>query len=170
TRVRKRTTHRPGTVARSGFSSRNSDQAWRDHRYFSQTETLLAQFGRRTTPLTLRPFEVETEKGRLEWRTLLKTIERQLVLAEKFPGMLAEDLSDYLYARSTGHFASLMSLINRGCLRAIRRGHERLDEDLMNQVKNDAAAEEARLELEAAIKAGLLTTRPASQPPRRKSA
>ena len=84
--------------------------------------------------------------------------------------MLAEDLSDYLYARSTGHFASLMSLVNRGCLRAIRRGYERLDEDLMNQVKNDAAAEEARLELEAAIKAGLLTTRPASHPPQRRSA
>ncbi|MET7702721.1 ATP-binding protein [Streptomyces sp. NPDC005485] len=137
---------------------------------FSQQESLLAQFGRRTTPLTLRSFEVETEEGRLEWRTLLKTIERQLVLAERFPGMLAEDLSDYLYARSTGHFASLMSLINRGCLRAMRRGHERLDEDLMNQVKNDAAAEEARLELEAAIKAGLLTTRPASHPPQRRSA
>ncbi|MFE9565219.1 ATP-binding protein [Streptomyces sp. NPDC006487] len=132
---------------------------------FAREETLLAQFGRRTTPLTLRPFEVESEEGRLEWRTLLKTIERQLVLAEKSPGMLAEELSDYLYARSTGHFASLMSLINRGCLRAIRRGHERLDEDLMNQVKNDAAAEGARQELEAAIKAGLLTTRPASRPP-----
>ncbi|WPB90641.1 hypothetical protein R8789_16245 [Streptomyces malaysiensis] len=79
--------------------------------------------------------------------------------------MLAEDLSDYLYARSTGHFASLMSLINRGCLRAIRHGHERLDEDLMNQVKNDAAAEEARVELEAAIKAGLLTTRPVTRSP-----
>lgn len=135
---------------------------------FTREETLLAQFGRRTTPLTLRPFEVESEEGRLEWRTLLKTIERQLVLAEKFPGMLAEELSDYLYARSTGHFASLMSLINRGCLRAIRRGHERLHEGLMDQVKNDAAAEGARQELEAAIKAGLLTTRPASHPPLQK--
>ncbi|WP_282793077.1 hypothetical protein [Streptomyces sp. CC224B] len=85
--------------------------------------------------------------------------------------MLAEDLSDYLFARSTGHFASLMSLINRGCLRAIRSGHERLDEELMNQVKNDAAAEEARKELEAEIKAGLKTTRPnQGRRQRRKSA
>ncbi|MFK0181654.1 hypothetical protein ACIQVR_37485 [Streptomyces xanthochromogenes] len=38
--------------------------------------------------------------------------------------MLAEDLSDYLFARSTGHFASLRALINRGCLRAIRAGAE----------------------------------------------
>ena len=40
--------------------------------------------------------------------------------------MLADDLADYLFARSTGHFASLMSLISRGCLRAIRTGAERL--------------------------------------------
>ncbi|MEU7205399.1 hypothetical protein [Streptomyces sp. NPDC045470] len=52
--------------------------------------------------------------------------------------------ADYLFARFAGHFASLMSLINRGCLRAIRSGHERLEEELMNQVKNHAAAEEAR--------------------------
>lgn len=138
------------------------------HEGFSPKKNLFAQFGRRTTTLTLQPFQVEDDEGRLEWQTLLKTIEQKLVLAEKYPGMLAEDLSDYLYARSTGHFASLMSLINRGCLRAIRSGHERLDEDLMNQVKNDAASEEARKELEADIEAGLLTTRPTSQPQRRK--
>ncbi len=138
---------------------------------FSGKETELAQFGRRTTPLTLPPFQIEDDEGRLQWQTLLKTIEQKLVLSEKYPGMLAQDLSDYLYARSTGHFASLMALVNRGCLRAIRSGHERLDKGLMNQVKNDAAAEEARKELESAIEAGLLTTRPTPlQRRRRKSA
>jgi hypothetical protein len=29
--------------------------------------------------------------------------------------MLAEDLCDYLFARSTGHIGSLMTLVNRGC-------------------------------------------------------
>ncbi len=115
--------------------------------------------------------QIDDDEGRRQWQTLLKTIEKKLVLADRFPGMIAEDLSDYLYARSTGHFASLMSLINRGCLRAIRSGHERLDEDLMNQVKNDVAAEESRKELKAAIEAGLLTSRPAPAPRRpRKSA
>ena len=127
---------------------------------FAPGDALKAQFGRRTTPLTLSPFQVEDEDGRRQWRTLLKTIERKLVLADKYPGMLADDLSDYLYERSTGHFASLMALINRGCLRAIRSKCEVLDKELMDQVKNDAAAEEARRELAAAIKAGLLTTRP----------
>ncbi|MDL2075828.1 AAA family ATPase [Streptomyces sp. GXMU-J15] len=135
---------------------------------FSGKQTELAQFGRRTTPLTLPPFQIEDDEGRRHWHTLLKTIEQKLALAEKYPGMLARDLSDYLYARSTGHFASLMALINRGCLRAIRSGHERLDGELMNQVKNDAAAEAARKELEAAIEAGLLTTRPASPAERRR--
>ncbi|MFF7337358.1 AAA family ATPase [Streptomyces sp. NPDC008163] len=141
------------------------------HEGFSPKESPLAQFGRRTTALTLPPFQVDDDESRLQWHRLLKTIEQKLVLAEKYPGMLAEDLSDYLFARSTGHFASLMSLINRGCLRAIRGGHERLDKELMNQVKNDAAAEEARKELEAELKAGLKTTRPTLDPRRpRKSA
>uniref|UniRef100_A0AAU2VCU6 TniB family NTP-binding protein n=1 Tax=Streptomyces sp. NBC_00003 TaxID=2903608 RepID=A0AAU2VCU6_9ACTN len=120
-----------------------------------------AQFGRRTTPLTLRPFQVEDEAGRREFRRVLLTIEKQLVLADTYPGMLADDLADYFWARSSGHFASLMALINRGCYRAIRTGHERLDAALMDQVKNDAAAEEARLELEASVQAGLLTAKPA---------
>jgi hypothetical protein len=34
--------------------------------------------------------------------------------------MVADELPDYLYDRSTGHFASLMTLITRGCLRAMR--------------------------------------------------
>jgi hypothetical protein len=38
----------------------------------------------------------------------------------------------------------------------------------MNQVKNDAAAEAARKELEAEIAAGLLTSRPTQSPQRRR--
>lgn len=136
----------------------------------SPEQTLHAQFGRRTTALALRPFQIEDEAGREEWRRLLLTIERKLVLTHTHPGMLADDLSDYLLARSSGHFASLMALINRGCLRAIRTGHERLDADLMNQVNNDAAAEEARKELVAALEAGLLTSRPRSRRRHQKTA
>lgn len=123
------------------------------------SEALFAQFGRRTTPLSLLPFLVETDAGRAQWRRLLLTIEHKLVLADKYPGMLADDLSDYLYTRSTGHFASLMTLIARGCLRAIRDGQELLSLELMDKVSNDAAAEDARKELAAAITAGLFTTR-----------
>jgi len=127
-------------------------------------QALYAQFGRRTTPLSLAPFLVESDAGRRQWRRLLLTIEHSLVLAGSYPGMLADELSDYLYTRSTGHFASLMTLISRGCLRAIRSGQEQVSVELMDKVSNDAAAEDARKELAAAIAAGLFTTRPTRRP------
>ena len=83
---------------------------------------MLAQTGRRTTALDMEPFAVNNDKGRRQWRQLLLAIEQRVVLADKYPGMIADDLCDYLYARSTGHIGSLMTLINRGCQRAVRSG------------------------------------------------
>lgn len=74
----------------------------------------LAQNGRRVTPLSVDPFQIETEAGRRAWRNLLLAIEKDIALADKHRGMIADDLSDMLFARSTGHFASLMALIRRG--------------------------------------------------------
>ncbi len=127
----------------------------------SYSDAVLAQTGRRTTALDMRPFTVNTERGRREWRHMLVALEHRLVLVGKRPGMLADDLSDYLFARSTGHIGSLMTLINRGCQRAVRTGTEHLDEDLLDEVKNDAAAEKARRELQAALAARRITTKPA---------
>ena len=90
----------------------------------SYEDAVIAQTGRRTTKLDMRPFTVDTDDGRREWRQLLLAIEKRIVLADKHPGMLADDLSDYLFARSTGHIGSLMTLINRGCQRAVRTGAE----------------------------------------------
>ena len=61
--------------------------------------------------------------------------------------MIAGDLADYLFARSTGHFASLMSLISRGCYRAVRTGAEALTAGLLDEVRIDQAAEDARGQL-----------------------
>ncbi len=122
-------------------------------------DAVIAQTGRRTTKLGMRPFEADSDQGRLEWRQLLLALEQRVVLADGYPGMLADDLSDYLFARSTGHIGSLMTLINRGCQRAVRTGAEVLSRELMDQVKNDEASEKGRQELEAAFKAGRLTTR-----------
>lgn len=119
----------------------------------------LAQTGRRTTPLDMQPFQIDTDEHRRQWRQLLLAIERKLALAEKFPGMLADELSGYLFARSTGHIGSLMTLLNRGCQRAVRTGAERLDQELMDRVKNDAAAERARRELELALESRKITTK-----------
>jgi len=129
---------------------------------FSEGDTKskeLAQTGRRWTRIPLDPFEITSEKGRRIWRRLLKAIERDLVLARKHPGMLADDLADYLYARSSGHFGSLMTLIGRGCRRAIKSGDERLTAPLLDRVRIDEAAEHARVDLEPALKEGLLSAR-----------
>ncbi|MVO89275.1 AAA family ATPase [Streptomyces sp. p1417] len=131
-------------------------------------DTTLAQTGRRTTRLDMPPFTITKENGRREWRQMLLALEKRIVLADKHPGMLADDLSDYLFARSTGHIGSLMTLVNRGCQRAIRSGTERLDRDLLDRVKNDEASEAARRELEAALGRGKLTSRPGAN--RRKAA
>lgn len=133
----------------------------------SYTDAVLAQTGRRTTPLGLVPFGISSEQGRQDWRRLLLAIEQRLALSAKWPGMLADDLSDYLFARSTGHIGSLMTLINRGCQRAVRTGAERLDADLLDRVKIDAASEKGRGELEAALAAGRLTSKLAQHPARR---
>lgn len=137
-----------GLAARGLFSEGNSYE-----------DAVIAQTGRRTTQLDMRPFAIDTDDNRREWRQLLLALEQRIVLVEQHPGMLADDLSDYLFARSTGHIGSLMTLINRGCQRAVRTGAEVLCRELMDRVKNDAASEKARQELEGAFEARRLTTR-----------
>ena len=122
-------------------------------------DAVLAQTGRRTTALGMEPFAVNTERGRRHWRQLLLAIEQRVVLADKHAGMIADDLCDYLYARSTGHIGSLMTLINRGCQRAVRSGEEKLTTELLDKVRIDAASEKARHELELAINTGKMRAR-----------
>ncbi|MFE3946221.1 hypothetical protein ACFXPV_30850 [Streptomyces sp. NPDC059118] len=106
----------------------------------SYDNAVLAQTGRRTTRLDMGSFELATDQGHSQWRQLLLALEKRLVLRGTYRGMLADDLSDYLFIRSSGHIGSLMTLINRGCQRAVRTGVERLDEELLSRVKIDQAA------------------------------
>ena len=122
------------------------------------SDRAIAQTARRTTKLSMGPFGIRTDRQRLHWHLLLLTVEQRVVLVNKRPGMLAHDLSDYLFARSTGHIGSLMTLINRGCWRAIRSGVECLDGDLLDEVKTDAGSESRRAEFEAAFTSRTLTT------------
>jgi hypothetical protein len=104
-------------------------------------------------------FAVKKPADRKRWRVLLLSLEKRIVLADSHPGMLADELSDYLYARSTGHIGSLITLVNRACQRAERTGTERLTQDLLDRVKNDEASEKARQGLQSSLRAGKLTTR-----------
>jgi hypothetical protein len=113
-----------------------------------------SQTARRWNVLTLDPFEIRTTAGQQTWRQLLLGIERDLVLAGSRHGMIAGDLPEYLFARSSGHFASLMSLISRGCYRAVKTGAESLTAALLDAVRIDQAAEDARGQLQATVQAG----------------
>jgi hypothetical protein len=109
---------------------------------------VMAQIARRWTRLELPPFHVSNSAGRRHWRSLLKATERELVLAKSGPGMLTE-LDDYLFARTTGHIGSFITLITRGCYKAIRTGVEALSESLLNTIRIDEASEAARHDLAA---------------------
>ena len=119
-------------------------------------DAAFSQTARRWSVASLDPFEIATKAGRATWRQLLLGIERELVLANAYRGMVARDLSEYLFARSSGHFASLMSLVARGCYRAVKTRTEALSVELLDAVRIDQAAETAREHLHAALVAGLL--------------
>jgi Bacterial TniB protein len=125
----------------------------------SGDSAIMAQTGRRWTRLELPAFHVSDDRGRRHWRGLLKATERQLVLANAQPGMLTE-LGDYLFARSGGHIGSFITLITRGCYKAIRTGAEALTRSLLDSVRIDEASETARHHLQAGFTAGRLTSRP----------
>jgi len=121
-------------------------------------DMVLEQTTRRTTVLDMLPYVLETQRHRQQWHTLLVTLEQRLVLGAKRPGMLADDLSDYLFIRSTGHIGSLMDLIRRGCAKAIRTGSESLNKKLFDSIRIDSAAEKARGELLVAFRTRKYTT------------
>ncbi len=119
----------------------------------------LAQTARRWTRLNVDPFGVDSNNGRRDWRRLLLSIEKQLVLEKVTPGCVADDLSDYLYERTQGHVGSVMELIRRGCTRAIRRGDEQLTVEMLDGISIDVAAEKARAEYASALNSGLISTK-----------
>jgi hypothetical protein len=72
-----------------------------------------------------------------------------LVLARGRPGQLT-CLSGYLFVRTGGHIGSLMTLVTRGCFKAIKTGGEQLSRELLDTVRIDEASERARVRLQAA--------------------
>lgn len=122
--------------------------------FFSDPQT-----ASRWTRLGVAPFEIGTDEGRAEWQSLIKSTERQVVLAHARPGMLTR-LADYLFARTSGHIGSFFSLVNRGACEAIQSGEEDITRDLLDDVPIDEEAEQGRRALEAAIAAGLTTAKP----------
>ncbi|CAG7632977.1 AAA family ATPase [Rhodococcus opacus] len=121
-----------------------------ERRFFEEglsgSSAALAQSARRWTRL-----EVGTFAHDRHWKSLVKAVDKQLVLTCWQPGQLT-GLADYLFARTGGHIGSLMTLINRGCFKAIRTGAEAMSQELLDTVRIDEASEKARHRLEAATR------------------
>jgi hypothetical protein len=126
------------------------------------SDIVLQQTARRTTMLEMKPYGLDNDTQRRQWNALLATVEERLVLGSKRPGMLVDDLLEYLYERSGGHIGSLMELIRRGCARAVRTGTETVNRKILDTIKIDSAAEKARKELAAAFRTRRLQARTAS--------
>jgi Bacterial TniB protein len=124
----------------------------------TQRESTLAQTARRTTRLTMERF-ANTNAGQKQWRSVLHAIEQRIVLVKHREGALTDQLADYLYARTSGHIGSLMTLINRASSRAIRTGTEALTEQLLEATPIDAAAESARDVTQAELRTARRSTR-----------
>lgn len=109
--------------------------------------TALAQTARRWTRLSVEAFKPDDPA----WPALIKAVESHLVLADSRPKDLVR-LSDYLFVRTGGHIGSLMTLVTRGCYKAIKTGAERLTSDLLDGIRIDEGAEKARKRRAAAEK------------------
>jgi hypothetical protein len=127
-----------------------------------KSEQATAQLGRRWTRLEMPAFQIFNDQQRRDWRVTLKEIERAIVLLDAHPGMIADDLSDYFFARTSGYIGSMMELARMGTLKAIKSGAERITKDLLDTVQIARAAEKRRYELEAAMKTGKLHSLPKS--------
>ncbi|MFW0786405.1 ATP-binding protein [Gordonia sp. CPCC 206044] len=128
------------------------------HRNMVRDHILVQQMGRRWTPITFTGFTLTTQANRNAWEAYLLTMERDMVLCRKRPGMLVEKLSQYLFTRSSGHIGSLMSLIGQGIYRAVTSGEEQLTQNLLDTVTIDTEAERQRTAYLAKFHTGALST------------
>ncbi|WP_280445099.1 ATP-binding protein [Nocardia brasiliensis] len=119
-----------------------------ERRFFEEglsgRSSALAQSGRRWTRLEVGFFEFDEH-----WTALVKAIDKQLILTRWRPGQLSRH-AEYLFIRAGGHIGSLMTLINRATVKAIRSGGEAITRTLLDTIPIDETAEKARHRNEAA--------------------
>ena len=107
-------------------------------------EEAFSQTRRRFSLHRVSSFSLSTRERRNEWRSLLKSLEKKLVLEQAEDGMLHKELPSYLYERTGGYIGSLAELVRGGANLAIATGEERITKELLDDVILDYAAEEGR--------------------------
>lgn len=125
-----------------------------------EDEDLKTQTEARFTRLPLPKFDLGSSAGMRAWADHLKGVEEQVLLMDKYDGMLSVDLADWLFdAADQGVIGSLAHIVKHACARAIKRGRttgvEVIDQEILDAVALDWAAEKRRLALVAEAARGL---------------
>lgn len=93
------------------------------------------------------------------WKGVLRDLELRLVLGDLPAGRFTEQLSDYLYMRTSGSIGSLMNLIRKAARVAVETGTETIDEELLKGIDIDHNAELRRTD-KRANKTGIKAKKP----------
>jgi hypothetical protein len=103
-------------------------------------DVAMSQTQRRFRHYEVAPFQIGTAESGREWKSLVKTLERELILFRQPPGSLVA-LHRYLFDRTGGVIGSITELIRQAANLAIESGSERITEDLLDRIELDTAAE-----------------------------
>ncbi|NEK86953.1 AAA family ATPase [Blastococcus saxobsidens] len=110
----------------------------------TKQKRLLTQTRRRFSVLNLDPFTYDSAEEITEWVAHLAAVEQDLPLLDKTPGMLSEDLPEFLFAQTGGVIGSLSRYIaeasNAVLGRSVADGGEHLTRDDFLKVQLDHAA------------------------------
>ena len=89
----------------------------------------------------LRPFALDSKDQAEQWIGVVQTLEQAVVLYHHEPGSLARQHWRYLHERTAGSIAALHDLIRLAAVRAVRRGIESLNRELLDSITMSYASE-----------------------------
>lgn len=143
--------------------------------YLREDGDLRTQTEARFTRLPLPKFNQDAGAGMQAWIDHLSGIENQLMLLDKYDGMLSSDHADWLFdATDSGVIGSLSHIVKHACVRAIERsrrtGTEVIDREILKAVALDWTAEKRRLAALAEVQRGQQGGRAGTTSTRRKRA
>ena len=113
------------------------------------TGNLKTQTEARFTRLTLPKFSMDTPGDMQTWVDHLHAVEQQLMLFDRYDGMLSSEHADWLFTHTDdGVVGSLANLIRNAAFRAIERGRqtgvEVIDQEILERAGLDWASEKRR--------------------------
>lgn len=87
----------------------------------NREQQLRTQTARRFTVLTMEQFTYDSSAGIRAWVAHLRALEEDLFLIHKAPGMLSDDLADYLHEKTEGVIGVLTKWVSITAMKAVGR-------------------------------------------------